>query len=389
MKRTINQLVSSPRLCWAFSTSRIAAIFRAPPNTHANFRNLDGLRFISSCAVVLLHYNSYANQLFANSASFTENFTYFVDVFFVISGIIISLSYAKAISSSKEYARFILLRIARLYPLHAVTLLFYVILGLLSLFDYIKVVNPAKYNFNDLLPNLFLTHAWGAKSELSFNYVSWSVSAEFFCYLLFPFLLIPFKRSKLYGVFSLFVIFCLTHYVASLFLGDRAAIPNSDLPPLQKAVNGFCVGVFTYFNREKLASLFSSKTIQIVANGLLLALVCAMLSGLGRAATLLLVYLTVIFHCLGDEKKVPLLTSCRFISGYAEITYTVYMLHTLVATFVISWIFPLLFGKNPVSLLISLLIALPITFWCSCACYRLFELPARELIRRFTNRILS
>ena len=94
--------------------------------------------------------------------------------------------HAGKVNGPLEYFDFIKRRLARIYPLHLATLTFYVGIGLLVILGVMRVTDPAKYNFSELLPNLLLAHAWTPNADISFNYVSWSISAEFFVYLLFP-----------------------------------------------------------------------------------------------------------------------------------------------------------------------------------------------------------
>ena len=118
-----------------------------------------------------------------------------VDLFFVISGIVIAERYADRITGTVDYFRFMSRRVARLYPLHLATLAFYVAIGVLVWSGKLHPVDAARYNPQAILPNLLLTHAWLPSGVISFNYVSWSISAEFFVYLAFPLILWVLRRS--------------------------------------------------------------------------------------------------------------------------------------------------------------------------------------------------
>ena len=84
------------------------------------FATLEGLRLISSLAIVALHFLHYLS-----AAGWIEAMHIAVDLFFIISGIVIANAYYGRISDIESYLEFLRRRIARLYPLHLATLAFY------------------------------------------------------------------------------------------------------------------------------------------------------------------------------------------------------------------------------------------------------------------------
>ena len=144
--------------------------------------SLEGLRFLSSVAIVIGHYVPYA----IGETHWISRLHLAVDLFFVISGIVIANAYAGRIASPADWLRFILRRVARLYPLHLATLAFYVAIGALVWTHRVHPADAARYDASAIVPNLLLVHAWLPSGHSSFNYVSWSISAEFFVYLAFP-----------------------------------------------------------------------------------------------------------------------------------------------------------------------------------------------------------
>ncbi|MGH6754534.1 MAG: acyltransferase family protein [Bradyrhizobium sp.] len=123
--------------------------------------------------------------------AFFHNAWLFVDLFFVLSGIVISMSYVQSGFGTFEFREYVVRRLARIYPLHIVTLLAFlsfrmmklglVGIGLLHFAPSEMAVNNS-YSF---FLNVLLLHAIGFIDYLSWNGPSWSISAEFYTYLVF------------------------------------------------------------------------------------------------------------------------------------------------------------------------------------------------------------
>lgn len=110
-----------------------------------------------------------------------------VDVFFVLSGFILSMLYASHFESGwtlRRYWPYLVARFARIYPLHLCALgalaLYYLPKCLLLGFEQL----PPGFTLRGLLTSATLLHAWGYIGRLTWNYPSWSISSEWFAYLL-------------------------------------------------------------------------------------------------------------------------------------------------------------------------------------------------------------
>ncbi len=116
-----------------------------------------------------------------------------VDLFFVLSGFVISLAHADEFAPSAApraplARRFLVLRLARIYPLHAVMLVLFLLNPLaLSLFSAQGDPGP-RYAPAYFVESLLLVQNWGFAPELAWNVPAWSISTEWFAYLLFPLL---------------------------------------------------------------------------------------------------------------------------------------------------------------------------------------------------------
>jgi len=155
------------------------------------FASMDSLRGLAAMTVVLFHF-----QLMPiwSSIRWIRKGALLVDFFFVLSGFVIALSYARKINSAQTVWDFQKKRFWRLYPLHLVILLVYLLVECaiywVSLHPEILQLasNPQPFKVNNLgtfFSNLFLVQAMNLHKGLSFNGPSWSISVEFYTYLLF------------------------------------------------------------------------------------------------------------------------------------------------------------------------------------------------------------
>ena len=109
---------------------------------------------------------------------------------------VISLNYATSDFRGFSLREFVVRRLARIYPLHIVTLvamlmLRFARLGLVALG--VLAVVPVQTEVNtgySFFLNVLLLHSMGLLDHLSWNGPSWSISTEFYTYLLFGALLL-------------------------------------------------------------------------------------------------------------------------------------------------------------------------------------------------------
>jgi peptidoglycan/LPS O-acetylase OafA/YrhL len=167
---------------------------------------LDSIRGIAALSVAIHHVilmkiflAAFSNKAWFDCAFF-HNAWLFVDLFFVLSGIVISMGYTDADFGRFSFRDFMVRRLARIYPLHIVMLFALLVFrlariglvtaGLLVLTPYQFEVNNA-YTF---VLNVFLLHSLGFVDYLSWNGPSWSISVEFYTYIVFGLLLLFAQR---------------------------------------------------------------------------------------------------------------------------------------------------------------------------------------------------
>lgn len=177
---------------------------------------LESLRGIAALIVVLYH-GPHIGPLFKNP--FVENGAMMVDFFFVLSGFVIAYTYFDKIQSWRDAALFQKRRFFRLYPLHIVTL--FAVLVAVELPKYFFQLKGYHFSLPAFSQNswpTFLSHvlmlqAFGKTT--TWNYPSWSISTEFFAYILFAVILsvIAGGRARVAGFGAVFLA-CLALVVA-------------------------------------------------------------------------------------------------------------------------------------------------------------------------------
>ncbi len=150
----------------------------------ADLRPLTTLRFFAAMWVVLFACWPHLDVGFTPNLVATGYLG--VETFFILSGFILSHVYLEQAGGRRlNYGGFLWARIARVYPLHLATLLGVMGLGLAATFAGMSI-DANVLSWESLPAHLLMVHAWGFAPTAGFNHPSWSISAEWFAYLLFP-----------------------------------------------------------------------------------------------------------------------------------------------------------------------------------------------------------
>jgi len=155
-----------------------------PVPTPPDLRALTTLRFLAALWVVLYTAWPHLDVGFVPVAV-TKGYLG-VETFFILSGFILSHVYLEAAGEKRfRYGGFLWARLARVYPLHLVTLFGMIGLGVVATAAGMSI-DGSLTDWRDLPAHLTLTHAWGLAGSSAFNHPSWSISAEWAAYLGFP-----------------------------------------------------------------------------------------------------------------------------------------------------------------------------------------------------------
>lgn len=209
---------------------------------------LTALRFFAAFYISLFHVHYFSGYSFGVLDSIFASGYLAVDFFFVLSGFILAYTYVDAFNAkSVSVRKFLIKRVARIYPVHVVMLLvtaFFLWVaknaGLEAMED---SLNP--WNFLD---NVMLVHAWHQTDGLTYNQPSWSISAEFFSYLCFPALIwgVGRWRKTAFSMLMLSLVCFLLIQSVFLYFGIMLSKSSYDYGII-RIVPEFVFGISIYF----------------------------------------------------------------------------------------------------------------------------------------------
>jgi peptidoglycan/LPS O-acetylase OafA/YrhL len=362
-------------------------------STTKRYEALDGWRGLAALLVVVHHFKT-ANT-FSDSV-FVGNFAMMVDLFFVLSGFVISLSSIDKLQSFHDCKSFMIKRFARIYPLHLVTLLALVPFALV----YSLILNQGgdRFSLFSFISNVFLIDPLNLFDAPTWNMPSWSIAVEFFAYLFFSIILFfnLRKRIRFFTLLSLVSIMLLFVF-SDKFMKDTSSYS------LFRCFTGFFMGCAIYSIKEKLdtkvlGSVFYRNVIFVSEWILLILLIFILIN----KANLIMFFLPLFFGLLVfiysyELGHISKLLRLDFFQKLGLWSFSIYMIHSVIFLSIkglsivtdkilqIGWydqsrnIFD--FGSDFVNGL-SYFIALSVVIVLSRFTYIYIELPAQSCVKR-------
>ena len=215
------------------------------------FHVLDSWRGIAALLVAIFHLNVLSAIY---SLDFIRNAYLFVDFFFVLSGFVITHSYGDRMATLDGVGTFALRRFSRLWPLHAVVLLAFVVAESGKAFMAARGASFYAPPFSgSTAPNAVFMHlafaqAMGIQDHLTWNPPSWSIAAEFWTYMIFAATLhvagTRFSRVR-FAAEGLLALLLIGSAAVLLRYSDRGMDVTFDLG-IFRCICGFLVGHFVY-----------------------------------------------------------------------------------------------------------------------------------------------
>lgn len=319
-------------------------------NQSTYISTLTPLRGIAALLVVVFHsVMAFAPLVAPDTTHLIANGWLWVDFFFILSGFILSHVYGSNFQGSFSrtyYWEYIRARFARVYPLHLATLLFTVGCGLLMVKLASKMM-PHFYLMFDLeaLPaSLLLLQSMHLFPTTPFNGPSWSLSTEWWMYMIFPFLVQPFFRLKvagkwmvLVGIVSMYLI--LMYYIAPRWanrlmieMGFAQAMPTLNVTAdwgILRCFAGFTLGMLLYqlYHLQTAFRWLNSGWVFIVS----FALTLAAMHFNWHQMLIIASFPVVILSAAYNQDFVKRFLETRPLQRLGDWSFSIYLVHMLIA----------------------------------------------------------
>jgi peptidoglycan/LPS O-acetylase OafA/YrhL len=296
------------------------------------FRVLDSWRGIAALCVVLFHFEA-VNDI--RALPFVRNSYLFVDFFFVLSGFVIAHAYGDRLRSPLEAGQFIVRRFGRVWPLHIAVLGAFVALEALkfTLASQAHVATTTAAFAPDgstppagLPLQALLLQGTGLADKLTWNTPSWSISAEFWTYIVFALVVTLQTRHRPIAFAGL----AAAGAILLVSFAQHGMDATYDLG-LPRCIFGFFIGCLVYWARQRrpAARLPNPERDELIAVAAIVAFVS--ISGrtsLSFAAPLIFAAAVYIFSF--EAGPVSRLLTWRPFQNLGRWSYSIYMVQALI-----------------------------------------------------------
>lgn len=301
---------------------------------------LTSLRFFFAFIVFLSHLE-WVPTVDKNFTAFYDNVLHEgflgVSFFFILSGFILALNYKEKILEKKiSFKEFWIARIARIYPLHLLTLLYSLPIFFTDIFraPFLWIMS--------FLSNLFLLQSFVPDQDFyfGFNAVSWSISNELFYYLMFPVLMIViYKKPK---SIYLFLFLFLLIPVAIYFTPRNFQVFLYSVNPVIR-ISDFILGIllFKVFEFRVFSRFFRTRSLATIAELSAILLFILFFSfhlevpvGYRFATYYWLPMVCIIYAFAHQAGFFSKLLSFRWFVFLGEISFSFYMFHALTMRYI-------------------------------------------------------
>ncbi len=335
-------------------------------------------RFLAAISIVIYHY---ALKLFPFSEGALHEIFKQADTgvsyFFILSGFVMMFAYGKkAAINVPEYFQS---RFARIYPVYFLAIL-------LVLIHYI--LNSQEIDIYGLLLNIFVIQAWVPAKAISFNSPGWSLTIEFFFYVLFPFILkYVFNKINKKALLPILLFWLLSQLVFNLLLkssfyqGETSDSHNFlyyfPLMHLNEFLLGNLAGLY-FINMDK--KMYRNYDWILILLVVVIVILLKFPTGLNYHNGLLAIFFVpLIFLLSSNTGFITTLFNKKIMIFLGEISYGVYILQYPVFTWSRSAL-KFLHITNPYSIFYISTFLLIIFSGIS---YHYFETPLRSKIKNF------
>lgn len=304
-----------------------------------------------------------------------------VDGFFILSGMVLAYAHPILASNFTEARRFWGKRLARIYPVHVAMVLAMALMIGSGWLLHVHPRDPERFGMGELVRHLALVHAWGLSDRWAWNYPSWSISAEWAGYLLFPFLWVLLRGQNGIGVAVILPLTLLGVAASRLIATDQGLSLTYD-GGLIRFFPEFIAGMTILPLMPMLPAWLSGRMVAVAAA------VCVVAAAIARWETVTIAALWFFLAGLmlaGRRGRKSLLGGVPGLAWLGEISYSYYMSFALVETLQATvWRhFDASPRQHPVMYVLT---TTALTLGVATVTWRLVEMPALRAYATFTRR---
>jgi peptidoglycan/LPS O-acetylase OafA/YrhL len=355
-----------------------------------HFRILGFWRVAAAMLVMIFHFLIYGSTSGLQAAHRLHSLFPLLDMFLMVSGFLIMFRYAdKLMIERGSYLKFVTRRLARFYPLYLATLVYFIIVGIAVHMGLIGSNAEGRYDFSALPANILLIQGWGFTDKLTFNYVGWTLSAEWFCYLTLPVIVLAHRR---YGVAGLVALIAVTLVALEMAVAAEI-IPFSswqiaDTWGAYRAFADFAIGalvaVLVRDSRWQLRSTLPGWSVFGLT-------VLAMWYGLNGYPALALLAVSIFLAALAERNNPQAMAWMQPLDPVANASFSIYLIHPVVASLMLGIVWRrILEPMQIVSFYVYWLIPMAAVIAIALLSARYFENPVGKLLNdRFADFFAS
>lgn len=324
-----------------------------------------------------------------------------VDFFFVLSGFIMMHAYGEKIAADggrQGYLRFLSARIARIYPLHVLMLALLVAAELARFLHgasgaaaFSPPFSAAERSPGSIVTNLLLLQSLHVSDGLTWNTPAWSISTEFYVYLLFPLLVAAIARIKTFGLAVAAIALVLLAYVLT-----RVGINADRVGPLDitydfgyfRCLIEFCLGMCVYrvYASDLWPTVGADRFVAIASLGL-----AVVLQNQWHDVLALPLIALLILSVSRNEGRSAAVLSWFPLRRLGDASYSIYLVHVPIreiGTMVLRRV-SIDLDTMRLAPTVAALVLLAMVFAVvvvSLLTWKWFELPARNAVKRILDR---
>lgn len=366
----------------------------------SRFETLDSWRGICALFVVVFHFTS-AIPASLETSAFVRNSYLFVDFFFVLSGFVLCHSYRGKISNWADFARFAIRRLGRVWPLHALVLVLFII----AIVWINRLPHPqslaltwdrSPYAVDAILPSFLLLNAMNLQGSV-WNGPAWSIGAEFYVYLLFGLLVMVAGRRLVLSGLALSIAGLVLVYQWAPSLMNTTCDYG-----IIRCIAGFFGGVVAFHAYEAMGrrGIFCATLWEMAALALVIVFVVFAGQGADKASPLSLaapvVFGVAVIVFAGQQGVLSLILHAPPFKALGRYSFSIYMIHQPLLTMLCYslWSAGYYTKAHKVAvtepwmgsvdlILVDFVLAIILI---AAVSYRFVEVPARRAFNRFSER---